>query len=75
MKIKVISCSNPSYWYHNEIGNIFTILKDNDVDDVDYYVKQDISGWYMIRKNDAKIINEEIKLLSRYDILRMNNEQ
>lgn len=53
MKVKIIKCSKPSYWYAKEIGNIFEVKQDTYFNDK-YVVKKRKN--LLIGKYDCQVI-------------------
>jgi hypothetical protein len=53
MKIKIVSCNNPNYWYSSKIGEVFDVEKFNDID---YILNYELS---FILKIDCIVLNNE----------------
>jgi hypothetical protein len=58
MKIKVIKCGNPSYWYNDKIGEVFPVTKEWTRD---WQVAGGVTGanHTFVEKSDGVIVEEE----------------
>ncbi len=55
IQVKIIKCSKPSYWYHNMIGEVITVMNLSD-DDEEYWTistNEDEIEFIYINKDDA----------------------
>jgi len=55
MVIEIVKCSDPLFWYDTYIGEKYTV---REYDDYDYVVRDSYGFINIIRKVDAKVINE-----------------
>lgn len=64
MKVKIISCSRPSFWYAGFVGQTFTVERDIFFDEHDKVYKYEVKPTkttdvlYLININDCKAIAE-----------------
>jgi hypothetical protein len=67
MKIKIVKCFRPTYWYHERIGEIFDVLPLQEPYTEDYLVNisdlPDNRGY--VRVDDAEIIKEDVRLIKQ----------
>jgi len=54
-RIKIIKCSHDKYWYHDKVGEVFSVV---DTCVRDYYIKSKNGGNYGVLKIDAEIVSE-----------------
>lgn len=56
-KVKIVKCSNPDFWHHNKIGQIFDVI--NTTNEPFYYFVTNYSVKYLF-KQDCEIVEDEI---------------
>lgn len=56
MRIKIIKCSQPKFWYSDKVGQVFSVI---DKSTRDYYININGNHNYSILVVDAVILNKK----------------
>jgi len=58
VKIKIVKCSHPFWWYHGRVGQLADVTESHD--GMDYIVKKKIDGETgYILKTDCEIVEDQ----------------
>lgn len=76
--VKIVKCKNPDFWYNNKIGQVYKITSPERKGSPPYKgsIAVDVAlnefGFGYVDEGDF-VFMDKIKLFSRYDILKMEN--
>jgi hypothetical protein len=62
MQVKIIKCSDNTFWYFDKIGEVFNVIYMNIGNKPSHYFYEINNKSYLINLDDARIINRRDKI-------------